>query len=83
MNAPCLSPDVGRFLSIDPVWPGAAGAIGYNTYNLEAKGMEFKEDERFSIVGGVRARSETFAGVIEGTLGLGEIGLRVAVMFGF
>ena len=57
--------------------------IGYNTYNLEAKGMEFKEDERFSIVGGVRARSETFAGVIEGTLGLGEIGLRVAVMFGF
>jgi len=32
LNAPCLSPDVGRFLSIDPVWPGAAGATGYNTY---------------------------------------------------
>lgn len=32
LNARCLSPDVGRFLSIDPVWPGAAGATGYNTY---------------------------------------------------
>ncbi len=70
-------PDKARFYT----------GIGYNTYKLEAPqgavDREFQEDQRFSIVGGVRSRSKTFAGVIEGTVGMGEIGLRVAVMFGF
>ncbi len=64
--------------------------IGYSTYALDilqdgSLDKEFQEQEqgRFSIVAGVRARSKTFSGLIEGTLGLGEIGLRVGVMFGF
>ena len=71
-------PDKARFYA----------GVGYSTYKLGILDdgsliKEFEENQRFSIVGGVRARSKTFAGVIEGTLGMGEIGLRVAVMFGF
>ena len=70
-------PDKARFYT----------GLAYNTYKLETRldeslQLRFQEDQRFSFVCGVRARSETFAGVIEATLG-GELGLRVGVMFGF
>ena len=32
LNARYLTPDVGRFLSVDPVRPGAPGVTGYNPY---------------------------------------------------
>lgn len=72
------NPDKARFYA----------GVGYSTYKLEilkngSLDKEFQENQRFSIVGGVRARSKTFSGLIEGRIGLGEIGLRVGVMFGF
>jgi hypothetical protein len=60
--------------------------IAYNTYKAEheAAGLkkEFEEEGRFSVVGGVRARSETFVGYLEGSLGA-EFGLKIGLAFGF
>lgn len=36
LNARHLSPDIGRFLSVDPVRPGAPGITGYNPYTYVA-----------------------------------------------
>lgn len=60
--------------------------VAYNTYESELTGGgerdEFENDQRFSIVAGVRARSGTFAGQMEATV-LGELGVRLTLMFGF
>ncbi|MHC4506061.1 MAG: hypothetical protein ACYTFI_22430 [Planctomycetota bacterium] len=61
-------------------------AVAYNTYEAELSGTGWKADleydKRFCFVGGVRARSGTFAGVVEGMVG-SELGVRLALMFGF
>ncbi len=36
LNARYLTPDVGRFLSVDPIRPGAPGVTGYNPYTYVA-----------------------------------------------
>lgn len=36
LNARYLSPDIGRFLSVDPARPGAPGVTGYNSYTYVA-----------------------------------------------
>ena len=77
---------VGYVFGDDPERARPYLALAYNTYEAELSGTgwktELEYDKRFSFVGGVRSRSGTFAGVVEGMIG-SELGVRLALMFGF
>ena len=78
---------VGYVFGDDPDRARPYVALGYNTYEAKLSGLssgtrELEYDKRFSLVGGVRSRSGTFAGVVEATF-ISELGVRLALMFGF
>lgn len=58
--------------------------VAYNTYTSKEywSGKEFENNQRFSVVVGVRSRTETSLGLMELSLG-GELGLRLGLAFGF
>jgi hypothetical protein len=60
--------------------------VSYNTYELEhVNGLtktDYENDERWSIVAGVRARTSTFVGTAE-VCAIGEMGFRLGLAFGF
>ena len=77
---------VGYAFGDDPERARPYVSVGYNTYEAELSGTGWKReleyDKRFCLVGGIRARSGTFAGVVEATF-ISELGVRLALMFGF
>ncbi len=60
--------------------------VAYNTYTSKdfwpGSRKEFEYEQRFSVVVGVRSRTETSLGLMELSLG-GELGLRLGLAFGF
>ncbi len=63
-----------------------AGAT-YGAYTIEdvqnsVLQESFEEDQKVSVVAGVRARTDTFVGYAEARA-LGELGVRVGIAFGF
>ena len=59
--------------------------ISYDTYESDLTDgavSSYENDQRFSVVAGVRARSDTFAGTAE-LYAVGEWGFRLGLSFGF